>query len=483
MNVDPRMLKSRTALVIEQPFFGTLAMHLVVRQSTACTTMATDGKSLWYNPAFLDRPENTPEVIRFIWAHEVMHCALGHHTRRVARDPIIWNVACDHVVNLILQKAGFTIPPNRYCDAAYEGLTAEQVYRILTQPQQQDDQDEDDQQDPQDAGDDKAQDAPGDEGEPDSGDNPDTDKAGDDGQASASDKADQSGNGDDGSPTDEDGGGSGGDGCGDGQGQGTSSEAGQGSGSISADDGDPEPAFHGDPGECGEVIDAAPSHQKAALDEAADEWEVFTRQAVNIAKRQGEGKMPGYLEEVVTHLDVPKTDWRDVLRRFVDPQSSTKDYSWRMPSRRLMAMGYFVPGLVSDGIQHVAIIIDSSYSIDSALLATFGSEVQAALDEGGIDRVTLLFCDTRVTKAASYEKGDIIDFEVPGRGGTAFSPAFQWVNQNTDDVACAIYFTDLECSDYGPEPIYPVLWAGYGDPRTLREHAAAVPWGEIVEVA
>ena len=471
MNATERLTKARSTLIIDQEFFGVLSMNLVPKPTRACTTMATDSKALFYNPDWIvNHTTKDADVVRVV-AHEVLHCALGHCSRRGDRDPNDWNIACDHVVNLMLKAAGFVIPPNRPCDPKFIGLHAEQIYEVLRQKKEEEKKQEQPQ--PKDEGDEPASgDDAGDESPDDDGasdgetDSPDAD--GDDGES------DQSGEqGDEGDDTKD----------GDGEGSQSDSEDSAGAGDGEAGQSESDPVCHGDPGEDGEVLDAAPSHDQAANDEAAQEWEIAVRQAVNICRRQNEGKLPGFVQQVIDKLNDPETDWRDVLRRFADPLSSTKDYSWSQPSRRMLSQGYVVPGLVSDGVHHVALLIDASYSIDEDKLATFGGETQAMLDDGGVDQLTVVWFDTRVTKVVEYGKGDIIDWEVPGRGGTAFAPAFQYVTDNCPDVACAILFSDLECSDWGPEPSFPILLAAYGnDPARLQHYIKAAPFGEAIEV-
>lgn len=476
MNIDVRISRARTALIMQHPFFGALAMRLVARERGDIETMATDGTHLFYRPAFLDTVTDV-DVIRIV-AHEVLHCSLGHHTRRGNRDPLLWNIACDHVVNLMLRKAGWTIPPDRYCDPQYGNLNAEEIYLILKKEQE----------------DQKQQDAGGSTTGRMTNPTPnfeDVDKEKNDGP-SENDVADDPASGEpspddapdreqlpvspNGSPKEDDQKSSG-DPTG-----GAESSAGEAEGGEEAPG--PEenyPEAHGDPGGDGEVLDAAPAHEEAALSEAEDEWRTYTRQAANIAKR-GEGREAGFAEEVIEVLNKPSMDWREVLRRFVEP-SDNKDYSWTNPNRRMLGLGYYTPGLISDGVHHIAMLIDTSGSIDTEWLRKFGCEVQAALDEGIIDRITLVFADTQVQRTAEYTRGDVIDFTVYGRGGTMFSPTFAWVDQHAPDIAAAIYFTDLECSDFGPPPGYPVLWAVFGsDPRRVKECVAKAPWGEAVEL-
>jgi predicted metal-dependent peptidase len=486
--MDIRVTRARSQLVMDHPFFGSLIMRMAMAACTALKdkTMATDGTSIWYHPEFLD--EVTAAELLGILVHELFHCILGHHVRRGDRDPDRWNRACDYVVNPMVLAAGFVLPKWVLLDPQYAGLNAEQVYRLLEQEeekqqQQQQDDDGDDGQDREGYSDDQDRDSYSADDDS-AGDDDDTSEDSDPAESSneeGEEEGDEAGEpddleGDQEGDADQNDDGQDGDQSGDEAGDAEDgSEDGEGTGD--AHDG---PNSQGDPGRCGEILDAAPAHDKAALSEAEGEWEVAVRQAVNIAKRQG--NTPGFINEIIDHLNEPQVSWRDILDRFVDP-ATTKDFSWMNPSRRMLTLGHYVPGMVSDGVSHVGMVIDSSYSIDTELLKTFGAEVQAALDTGRIDKLTVIFCDTRVTKHDEYSQGDLIDWTVPGRGGTAFSPAFDWLNENAPDVQCAIYFTDMECTDFGVAPVYPVLWAGYGDPRKLKTYMAAAPFGECVDVS
>lgn len=443
--VDIRVTRARSQLIILHAFFGSLAMRLRVGERNDIDTMATDGTWMWYAKKFLD--EETEATILFTVAHEVLHCALGHHVRRGGRDPKRWNIACDYVVNWMLSLAGFEIPSWAYLNADYAGLNAEEVYRILELEEKQ-----------------KPPPPPPepDQPEPDQGEGA-TEEA-EDSEESEPGEGEPEPSGDE-----------------DGEADGGSSQPGKGEGGEGPD-GSKLPAAHGDPGRCGEVLDAAPEYDKAALAESAEEWQVFTRQAANIARRQGEGKLPGFAEEIVTTLNDPHTDWREVFRRFADP-STTKDYSWTMPNRRFVGLGYYTPGTVSDGVNHVVMLIDSSASVDTEKLQRGCTEAQSALDDGAVDKVTVVFIDTRVNKVTEYTRGETIDFTVQGRGGTDFAPAFEWLKENAPDASGVVYFTDLDCTSFGEKPACPVLWAVYGDdPRMVKSLMGKVPFGECVEI-
>jgi len=133
---DLRIQKSRTTLLLDHPFFGTLLFRLGVRPSSSIATMATDGVSLFYNPQFVDTL-NAAELAGVL-AHEVMHPALQHHTRRGDRDRARWNMACDYAINPILLDAGLTLPKDVLIDNRFRGMSAERIYNLIEEDEKQD---------------------------------------------------------------------------------------------------------------------------------------------------------------------------------------------------------------------------------------------------------------------------------------------------------------------------------------------------------
>lgn len=68
--------------------------------------------------------------LRFVIAHEILHVALRHLSRRRGRDPFLWNVACDFVINDWLIQMDVGQPPQLGLlhDVELRGLSAEDVY-------------------------------------------------------------------------------------------------------------------------------------------------------------------------------------------------------------------------------------------------------------------------------------------------------------------------------------------------------------------
>jgi len=127
MSAEADMVKARAQLLMEQPFFGTLALRLkLVQDDDGCDTAATDGKQLVYNSEYIGKLD--PLTRKGLIAHEVMHCVFNHMTRRQERDHKIWNAACDFAINSHLIHSGFILPEGGLIDSQYDNMSAEAIY-------------------------------------------------------------------------------------------------------------------------------------------------------------------------------------------------------------------------------------------------------------------------------------------------------------------------------------------------------------------
>ena len=113
-----------------EPFFASLLLFANIRSNKDIDTAATDGRTIWFNPDYIASLTH-PEVDALI-LHEVLHCALLHTTRRGGREPILWNIAADIVVNgQIRDCQGLKLPEGAIVDKTLEKFSAEEVYAVL----------------------------------------------------------------------------------------------------------------------------------------------------------------------------------------------------------------------------------------------------------------------------------------------------------------------------------------------------------------
>ena len=130
MDAQTKVSRAITKLMIQYPFYGSLALSSNAVPDDSIPTMCTDGRSIKWNPKFVD--SLTPLGTIFVMAHEVMHIAFKHPLRIGNRDPKRWNIACDFMINyeLVQQNIG-EMPEDGLYDDRWANMSAEQIYAEL----------------------------------------------------------------------------------------------------------------------------------------------------------------------------------------------------------------------------------------------------------------------------------------------------------------------------------------------------------------
>jgi predicted metal-dependent peptidase len=415
-NAANRVSIARTHLLLDQPWFGSLSMRLHVEEDPSVPTMATDGTVLKYNSEFVNSLRDK-QLIGLI-AHEVMHCALQHPYRLAGRDLKQWNIACDLAINPLLTQQGFELWDGALNEDRFKGMSAEQIYATRAQ---------------------EARDNPGQpEPEPQPG------------EISTPSQPDPNGDQDNDQDGDQDG---------DGEGEGDDADQ-DGSGDANGE-GDGEGEGQGD--------GSGKPQQMTAVD-----WQIATEQASAIAKKAG--KMPGDVDRTVKSNRESETNWREILRRFVE-QNVPSDYSWTNPNRRHVANGVYLPGMVKKNTPRFVVAVDTSRSIGQTELDICASELTSILHETRPESIDVIYCDWAVQHTESFSPDDPeIKLNAKGGGGTAFQPVFDYVAEQDEPPAALIYFTDLY-GDNPTEPEYPVLWV------TTEATRMQGPFGETVRLS
>ena len=131
----PEFQRAMSRLTTSDVFFTSLMYSLKLVPDASVPTACTNGVQLKYNPVWFAESMNDKQRVCLI-IHELLHVILMHPMRRGIRDHRRFNIACDHVVNLLCTEYGFEMPPGGLCDPKYKGMTAEQVYDLLPQDEQ-----------------------------------------------------------------------------------------------------------------------------------------------------------------------------------------------------------------------------------------------------------------------------------------------------------------------------------------------------------
>ncbi len=185
------------------------------------------------------------------------------------------------------------------------------------------------------------------------------------------------------------------------------------------------------------------------------------------------GKLGASMARLVEHLLQPQLPWRMLLARYMTAVARD-DYSFQRPSRR--EGDAILPTLKSRQLD-VLVVLDTSGSVNDTEMQEFVSEINAIKGQMRA-RLTLHACDAALCTNGPWIFEPWEDFSMPssiyGRGGTRFTPVFDWLTQEGRKPDLLVYFTDAEGEFPRSEPDFPVLW--------LVKGRAKVPWGQRIQL-
>jgi|TARA_R110002012_G_scaffold85805_1_gene213806 predicted metal-dependent peptidase len=378
MDVKRKIEASRARALMDYPFFGTILCPLPLKESKDITTLATDGKSIFYNEEYLEDLE--PDVVMGCLLHEVLHPAFFHISRRGSRDHKLWNIACDYAINPILINEGVRLPEGALYEEKYNGWEADKIYEDLIE---------------------------------------------------------------------------------------------QG-----IDAGDfvllGEESF--DIGGTGMFEDSSTSTSER--NEMENEWKSRLVGAAEAVKFRG--SVPSDLKSLIDSFLSPSVLWSDKLKEYAK-DAVRKKYSFLRPMKKYIDQDiYLGSSIKKKGIRTMVAAMDSSGSAYH-MAPQYGAELTEIMTECDVDEMHVLWIDTKVHKVQTFTKESLpIVLEVEGCGGTAFEPAFDWVEEHNIDPSLLIYFTDMMGSFPSYEPNYPVIWVAYDSRKEYYEKDCT--FGDVVEV-
>ncbi len=117
----------RSELYLDFRFLDQALGALTPAPDERCGVMATDGRTLYYQPSALLRLyRENPKYLKRLYLHTIFHCVFRHLWLQGNRDPVLWQVACDIAVENVIDGLGrkSILRPLTYVRRrAYEALT------------------------------------------------------------------------------------------------------------------------------------------------------------------------------------------------------------------------------------------------------------------------------------------------------------------------------------------------------------------------
>lgn len=128
---DIQTLKDR--LLVKYPAFASAIVNANYYEKPV-KTLCTDGKDIYYDSNFLNSLSIDEQL--FVLAHEICHIRSNHIMRSKDKNPKLWNIATDAVINVLLKEDGLTIPQNVINMPDAVNYSAEEYYEKLLKEQE-----------------------------------------------------------------------------------------------------------------------------------------------------------------------------------------------------------------------------------------------------------------------------------------------------------------------------------------------------------
>lgn len=327
-NIQERISRVKASLIIEQPYFGSVASTLKPVLNEDIKTFLSTAKNFEYNDDYINRLSD--EELAFILTNSAMHQVFLHESRIDSRMQWLWVLATDYAINCLLVNNGLELPEHVNYDERFDDMSAEAIYAAL------ENEIDDDKHSPEQVSQIKFE-----------------------------------------------------------------------------------------------------EHQEQEIDNNQSIQDMH-EQLINKAKLQGD--LPLGIEILVPNLFEGKISWEDELYNVIE-QSIRFDYRLLPANKRYISQGIALPAL-SGSKAKIVIAIDSSGSIDGALLSQFLAEVESIMNTYENFEIDLLVADAKVHEHHILYPGDELSYTLKGGGGTNFENTFIYINENIDEVNLLLYFTD-----------------------------------------
>lgn len=230
---------------------------------------------------------------------------------------------------------------------------------------------------------------------------------------------------------------------------------------------------------CGELTD----HNWEAGDDAEDAQAVvreFVNAAVDMMNEESRGLMPAHFMSQVELINKPPVlSWQAILKKYIGTISANKRKT-RMRLNRRQPERFDLSGRVDDKVLKIAVAIDTSGSVDDHMIAQIFNEIFAILAKRKHE-ITVIECDAQIQRVYRAKNAGEIQKKVAGRGGTMFTPAIEYINNDKYfRDALLIYFTDGFGEREIPKPkTYRNLWVVFDDERHL---SVKEPYGVVLKL-
>ena len=189
--------------------------------------------------------------------------------------------------------------------------------------------------------------------------------------------------------------------------------------------------------------------------EDESQWNYAESVTQELAQRKS--AMPSGLNRLAQKVKANDIDWRFELYNAIK-RHMRNNYAFMPPNKKHIHRGFVLPSLTSDTLS-LCVAVDTSGSIDDALLGAFMEEFKTIMQNFPAVQIELIIADAKVHAHYTFQGGEKMDFPLKGGGGTDYRPVFDYIDANLPMNTMLLYFTDGDGWFPKFSPNYEVLWA------------------------
>ena len=220
--------------------------------------------------------------------------------------------------------------------------------------------------------------------------------------------------------------------------------------------------------------------KNAQLPETQEKLKEFVNNVNASIPENNRGEMSTQLEELINIINKPAVlPWNVILKKLIGTVNCGKRKT-RLRLNRRQPTRYDLSGEMSEKTLKLVVAIDTSGSMTNDLISDVFNEIFEIIKKRKFE-LTIIECDAEIKKVYKVKKRADVQLIVEGRGGTAFTPVIEYVNNNPYfRDAVLIYFTDGVAETEIPKPlIYKTIWV-----TNEKKEAFSVtePYGVVIEM-
>jgi len=129
VSIEKKFSEAKARLLVEKPYFGTLAANLTLKENEDHESFLSDGTLFEYNPDYLE--SLSIDELGFALSNGAMHAVLAYDNRKQERMSWLWQLSTDYAINALLVQNGLELPERVNYERRFDGMYAEEIYAML----------------------------------------------------------------------------------------------------------------------------------------------------------------------------------------------------------------------------------------------------------------------------------------------------------------------------------------------------------------